>query len=305
MPTADKFLETAASYIGYYGDYNKFNHWYWVELNGYDSDPGWAWCSVFQSYVANETGLDCSPSASSAAFGNQFRRVDPEDAERGDFVLFNWDGRESVSWTDHIGVVEWFDYDSRYFGTIEGNVDYGWVKRCTRTINAGYFCAFFRPVWTSDTPTPEWPVWMYESNGTLAQKWYPHHNSDGTISLESVAVPGKFLDVQWGSAKDGTPLQIYPKNDTDAQKFYIRHIVNKLYKPQEIRPFEIVPALDTKKRLDVSGGSDLNEAQIQIWKSNGTVAQQFYILDNGDGTWTILANLAGAKRVIDVKGGGK
>ena len=305
MPSADRFLEQAAEYIGYYGDYNRFNHWYWCVLNGMDSDPGWAWCSVFQSYVADDVGLDCVPSASSAAFGNQFPRVEPASADRGDFVLFNWDGRQSVGWTDHIGIVEWFDHDSGYFGTIEGNVDNGYVRRCTRTIYAGYFCAFFRPAWTSDEMPDAWPVWMYESNGTPAQKWIPRHNDDGTISLESVCCPGKFLDVRGAGVTDGTPLQIYPGNGTDAQKFYFNRVINKVYKPQEVRPFEIVPLVNTKSRVDVAGCSDELGTAVQIYKANQTPAQQWYVLDNGDGTWTILANLTGAKRVIDVKGAGK
>lgn len=148
MATADEFIEQAAGYIGYYGDYNVFNHWYWCVLNGYDEDPGWAWCAVFQSYVADDLDMDVRYSASSAAFGTQFPRV--WTPQRGDFVLFNWDGRQDTGWTDHIGVVEWADPGSGYFGTIEGNTGYGEVARCTRYMYGGYFCAFFRPDWDDE-----------------------------------------------------------------------------------------------------------------------------------------------------------
>ena len=304
MPSADRFLEQAASYIGYYGDYNQFNEWYWCKLNGYEYDPGWAWCAVFQSYVADDVGLDMVPSSSSAAVGNQFARVDPHDAQKGDFVLFNWDGRQSVGWTDHIGIVEWFDHDSGYFGTIEGNVGDGYVQRCTRTIYAGYFCAFFRPVWTEDDKDA-WPVWMYESNGTDAQKWVPWHNSDGTVSLEAVCSPGKFLDVAGAGKESGTPVQIYTGNGTDAQKFELKQVPAANYNPPTARPFLLIPKHAPGMRLDVSGGSSDNGAPVQIYKANNTPAQRWYVLDNGDGTWTLLANLKGAKRVLDVKSGGR
>lgn len=147
MPSADDFIAEAASQIGHYGDYNKYNEWYWCDICGYDYDPGYAWCSAFQSWVADRVGLDCSYSAASAYFGGQFPRV--YEPQRGDFVLFNWDGRSDQSWTDHIGVVEWVD--GGYFGTIEGNTNYGDVARCTRTQYGGYYVAFYRPSWDGES----------------------------------------------------------------------------------------------------------------------------------------------------------
>lgn len=157
----------------------------------------------------------------------------------------------------------------------------------------------------SPQPVDAWPVQMYESNGTAAQKWVPHWNADYTVSLETLAVRGKYLDVVGGGKKDGTLLQIYPGNGTDSQKFIIQQIDSDIYKPSSVRPFELIPVLDTKKRIDVSGGSAANGAAVQIWTANGTAAQQWYILDNGDGTWTLLANLQGKKNVLDVVGGGR
>lgn len=186
MSRADDFIEQAALYIGHYGDYNCFNRWYWCIINGYDEDPGWAWCAVFQSYVADDLGLDFRYSASSAAFGTQFPRV--WEPQRGDFVLFNWDGRTDTSWTDHIGVVEWVDNDSGYFGTIEGNTGYGDVSRCTRYQYAGYFCAFFRPDWEGeephDEPVPEDEIHYIASSDPEGIEWYDlmigHHDTGGS-----------------------------------------------------------------------------------------------------------------------------
>ena len=149
------------------------------------------------------------------------------------------------------------------------------------------------------------PVQLYASNGTDAQRWIPHHNDDGTFSLESACRRGMFLDIQWGGTANGTPLQIYKGNDSPAQRFKLIRTENPEYDPQDARPFELVPAIAEGKRMDVYGGFDANGTQVVIFDANGTNAQQWYILDNGDGTWTMASNLNGRKLMLDVKGGGR
>lgn len=164
MASADDFIALAASQIGHYGDYNKFNRWYWCDVCGYDYDPGWAWCAVFQSWCADQLGLGFRPNSASAYFAQQFPRV--YEPQRGDFVLFNWDGRSDQGWTDHIGVVEWSDGSSGYFGTIEGNTNDGDVARCTRSRYAGYYVSFYRPEWgesEEDMATPG-ELWSFRNS---------------------------------------------------------------------------------------------------------------------------------------------
>ena len=164
MASADDFIALAASQIGHYGDYNKYNRWYWCDVCGYDYDPGWAWCAVFQSWCADQLGLGFRPNSASAYFAQQFPRV--YEPQRGDFVLFNWDGRADQSWTDPIGVVEWANAGSSYFGTIEGNTNDGDVARCTRSRTAGYYVAFYRPEWgesEEDMATPG-EIWSFRNS---------------------------------------------------------------------------------------------------------------------------------------------
>lgn len=163
MASADDFIALATSQIGHYGDYNKYNRWYWCDLCGYDYDPGWAWCAVFQSWCADQLGLGFRPNSASAYFAQQFPRVD--EPQRGDFVLFNWDGRSDQGWTDHIGVVEWADGGSSYFGTIEGNTNDGDVARCTRSRNAGYYTAFYRPTYGDDDMATPGEIWSFKNSG--------------------------------------------------------------------------------------------------------------------------------------------
>jgi len=157
MPTADKMVKVAASYIGTKGDHNIFNKWYWCEYTKeYSSDPGTAWCACFVSYVAMKAGLKCKYSASAAAVGTQFERIPLEKentVRKGDIVVFNWDGRTDLGWCDHVGIVEWATIgDNGLFGTIEGNTGNaaeGQVLRVTRDNNSTYFTAFFRPKYDS------------------------------------------------------------------------------------------------------------------------------------------------------------
>lgn len=161
MTTAKQMLKVAASYIGTKGDHNKFNYWYWVTYTKtYKQDPGTAWCACFASYVAMEAKLKCSYSASAAGFATQFARIPVEKehtVQPGDIVIFNWDGRTSTSWADHVGIVEWSTIgENGRFGTIEGNTGNaaeGQVLRVTRDNWSNYFTAFYRPKYEAAAST--------------------------------------------------------------------------------------------------------------------------------------------------------
>lgn len=144
MASASEAVAKAASYIGLNGKMFT-SHYGWP-----DNTP---WCALFQSYVKDE--IDPSLWESSAAVSGivgQLKRVEDWEAQAGDLVAFNWDGRSDLGWMDHIGMVEWSGIDANkngYFGTIEGN--YGGsnttskVTRVTRNNQGNYFTAFFRP----------------------------------------------------------------------------------------------------------------------------------------------------------------
>lgn len=156
MPSQDDIIRIASSYIGISGTDNPFNTWIWGR-HVYDPNT-YPWCAAFQSYVfIHDGGMNCTPSASAAGFATQFPRVDDSEVQSGDLVIFNWDGRTDTGWSDHIGLVEWFDHSSGYFGTIEGNTGYsaeGEVARVTRYNYSNYFTAFYRP-WYDGAPAPD------------------------------------------------------------------------------------------------------------------------------------------------------
>lgn len=183
MATPNQYLDTAASYIGVSGTDNIFNTWIWGH-HCYDPDV-YPWCAAFQSYVGvHDLDMPFSPSASAAGVANQGERVPDSEARAGDWVLFNWDGRQDFGWADHIGVVEWSDINgSGYFGTIEGNTNTwdGEVARCTRYNWGSYATAFFRPPYGEDKPImPEQFPGSTVNNAGLAYRvhcenagWFP------------------------------------------------------------------------------------------------------------------------------------
>ena len=155
MATAQEYINQIAKYIGISGTDNIFNTWYWG-MHVYDPDT-YPWCATCQSYVGvHDLKMPFKASASAAGVANQGTRIPDNMATKGDWVLFNWDGRQSWDWADHIGVVEWFDHSSGYFGTIEGNTGggEGTVARCTRYNYGSYATAFFRPPYSGSAPDP-------------------------------------------------------------------------------------------------------------------------------------------------------
>lgn len=155
----------------------------------------------------------------------------------------------------------------------------------------------------SQNDKSSWPLQMYTSNGTPAQRFRIIHNDDGTISLQCEA-NDKFLDVRGAAKKNGTEVWLYDKNDSAAQRWkFVQKEGN--YNPPEAAPFEIVSALNKNYVLDVAGGSTELGAKVQLYKRNGSSAQEWYSLDNGDGTWTIINNAIGPKQVLDARNGGR
>lgn len=166
MATALQNIQKALGFIGVSGTDNIFNTWYWG-FHCYDPDT-YPWCAVFQSYIAELVGgLGYVKNAAASGIFNQLPRVADQDVQPGDYVCFNWDGRNDTSWMDHIAMVIEFDYNSGYLKVIEGNGGYGGgiVQEHEYNNNSTYFTAFCRPQYSScsdETPasntTPDIPM---------------------------------------------------------------------------------------------------------------------------------------------------
>lgn len=148
MATAQQNIANARKYLGVSGTDNIFNTWYWG-FHCYDANS-YPWCAAFQSYLAEQAGgLGYTKSAAASGIFNQLPRIDDMDVKPGDYVCFNWDGRQDTSWMDHIAMVVDFNYSTGYLKVIEGNGGGGGgcAKETVYNNNSSYFTAFCRPLY--------------------------------------------------------------------------------------------------------------------------------------------------------------
>ncbi len=96
---------------------------------------------------------------------------------------------------------------------------------------------------------------------------------------------GLYLDVYGKGSNNGTNVDVYADNNSEAQMFYLEQV--QIYPEGE---YEIEAKLKSDMILDVNGGSKANAANIQMWESSN-VEQQKFILSytKSDNTYTIKA----------------
>lgn len=117
--------------------------------------------------------------------------------------------------------------------------------------------------------------------------------SDGYFTITSAADSNKVLDAANGWTSNGTPVQIYTSNSTDAQ---VWHIVNN-----EDGTVTICNALSGLP-IDIPSGNAHQGAAMQLYEQNSTAAQRWSLLLNSDGTVTI-ASAINRDLVLDLPGG--
>ena len=144
-------------------------------------------------------------------------------------------------------------------------------------------------------------VWQYDYNGTDSQKWIIKKTQDGYYNIIS-KLNELCLDVAGGTAKNGANLQVYTPNNTKSQKFkFILKDSQTGQKVLEDGTYRIATSLNTNIGLDVSNASTVNQANVQIWKYDNVIQQQFNITYNKNGYYTIIPVHSG--KVIDIQGG--
>ncbi|MBR3069259.1 MAG: RICIN domain-containing protein [Lachnospiraceae bacterium] len=144
-------------------------------------------------------------------------------------------------------------------------------------------------------------VRQYTANGTRAQRWRLIPAENGTFGIEPVCAPGFCLDIAGASIRNGTNARLYAGNGTPAQRFSFEKIDGQRVAPNGI--FTFASAINASKVIDVYGGLTRNGANVQLYASNGTAAQQFTLAYLGDG-WYTITNVK-AKKVLDVTGGSR
>ena len=163
---------------------------------------------------------------------------------------------------------------------------------------------------------------QYSSNGTSAQKWCVIDFGSDVISL--INKNGKAMDVAGSTASNGSNIQIYSTNRSNAQKFKAVSTSSSsssgsgssssgssssgssssLPSQSNSYPYTytISSKLNSNKVIDIAGGSTSSGANVQLYSSNGSTAQQFKVLSAGDSKYYIQNVKSG--KVLDVSGAG-
>lgn len=128
-----------------------------------------------------------------------------------------------------------------------------------------------------------------------AQQWTPVITAHG-IAFESVAHPGRVLDLTAGSTANGTRLQLWQANDSPAQAFALASTTDTL--PNGTYTLTVA---NTNLAIDVANASYASGANVQVFQSNNSGAQKWNVAHNADGTYTIVNAASG--KALDVAGG--
>ena len=138
--TRKRIVETALKEVGKTGE----TYWNWYGFNHRVE-----WCCVFVSWVANENkvlnskipkfiwvkkGVDYYKSK------NQLKKPSEYKPLPGDIIFFDWNNNVVI---DHVGIVE--KVENGYVYTIEGNVNYLYVKEKKYKLSSPYIYAYGVP----------------------------------------------------------------------------------------------------------------------------------------------------------------
>lgn len=162
-------------------------------------------------------------------------------------------------------------------------------------------------IWTKNTSTTTNTTtsaatktyYVKGTDGTLVMRKGPGSNyGQQTLIPEGAAVkvtPSKNSGSWWYVTYNGKSGYSYSK--------YLTTTAPKAKAAQLIKngTYEIAPNYATNMRLDVSGASKDNGANVQIYKANGSNAQKWKFKHLGNDYYTITCVASG--KVLDVKGG--
>lgn len=159
-------------------------------------------------------------------------------------------------------------------------------------------------------------VQLYTNNGTPAQEWtfaalpmngqspvkdlaeqYRGTLPDGDYLISSGVGNRQVLDAAAGSTSNGTNVQSYTSNMTDAQRWRVANLENG---------FVTITNVKSGKLLDVSGASINLGANVQLYSSNSSLAQMWVAVPVASANGRITVELHSAllaNLVIDVSGG--
>ena len=109
---------------------------------------------------------------------------------------------------------------------------------------------------------------LWDAHGNWNQKFKMVLNEDGSVSFFNRNFA---IDAFGGIAKNGTQINIWEKNSSNAQKYYIEDVGNGWYR--------IHSAINYNYCIDVNGFCSDNGTKIQLWEKNDSIAQKFKFIE--------------------------
>lgn len=150
-------------------------------------------------------------------------------------------------------------------------------------------------------------VWQFTSNNSHAQKWIVRKDGNG-YSIISALNSNYVLNIANGKAYNGNNVELYSYSGSSSNRWLFNKSVSKEEKILNIANanrsaiadgiYEIRSAKSNGFVLDVSNGSTLAGANIQLWQSNGTQAQAFKVSHDSNGFVTFTSVKSG--KALDV-----
>lgn len=148
---------------------------------------------------------------------------------------------------------------------------------------------------------PRTNIQQFAFNESDAQKWSFFNNQDGTYTIFSGVGNNMVIDVDEAKTEAGTNIKIFSRSGHTAQRFKL----SKVEQPEKGEvingTFTINYAADSRYAVDIYGASFDDGANVQLYESNGSNAQKFYIETDDDGYATIIN--VNSLKVLDVYGG--
>jgi hypothetical protein len=216
MGGIEAMLDQARKTLGW-GEPNDIHRWY-AGRNGGEFRPGSVpWCNMAITYWAHKSGNHSAvcpegDRAYTVWHAQDFQRkgtwhpgteANVKKAKPGDIVFFDWGASDSISYVDHVGIVEKNLGDGRV-QTIEGNTS----NQCLRRVrSAGVIAGFGRPAYPAVRPAPATapsgsPLLRKGSKGDrvrqlqrallAAGQKLPKYGADGDFGAETLAAVRAF-----------------------------------------------------------------------------------------------------------------
>lgn len=144
-------------------------------------------------------------------------------------------------------------------------------------------------------------ILQWEEKNDISQEFKFYRDSDGGLVIYSHAGENLVCDVKSGKLASGSNLQLYTYNGTNAQKFLLKkcEFPGEETEVQE-GVYRIYPSSAPDVSMDVAGGSVNAGGNIQLYTENGTAAQEWKIVKQGQ-WYRILSGKS--NMTLDVKSG--